>query len=377
MAKHPDVLIIGGGVIGLTTAYYLALDGASVQLLDRTIPGTEASWAGAGIIPPGNPDGAVSPYNRLRAASSLLFRSLSEELQDRTGIDNGYRVCGGIEIFKSEDDEAINLWTAEGIEFIPIRPSRARPIAVGLNAPDQPMFWLPEMAQVRNPWHIRALIAACNDVGVSIIAGEPVMQFRTAGGRIQSAIAERSGEHSAGQFLVASGAWTDRMLALLGVRTGIHPVLGQMVLFNPQRELLRGIVCVEKKYLVTREDGRILAGSTEEPEAGFEKRTTDAGVAELTRFALDLVSELSEAHVEKSWAGLRPGSPDGLPYLGPVPGWSNAYVAAGHFRSGIQLSPASARVMADLMLGRPTTLPLDAFRLDRPPAPPLPSAFRS
>jgi glycine oxidase len=177
--------------------------------------------------------------------------------------------------------------------------------------------------------------------------------------------------------LIAAGAWADRLLGPLGLRTGVHPVRGQIVLFRSPTPLLSRVLCVEKRYLVPREDGRILAGSTEEPEAGFEKRTTEAGVAGLVSFATGVLPALASAPIEKSWAGLRPGSPDGMPFLGRVPGWDNAFVAAGHHRAGIQLSPATGRLMANLIQGRPTGLPIEAFRPDRPPAPPVPTAFRS
>src|SRR5687768_10704652 len=116
MRTHPDVLVIGGGVIGLTTAYYLARDGATVTVLDRSAPGSEASWAGAGIIPPGSPAGARTPYDRLRAESSRAFPALTHELRELTGIDNGFRVCGGIEVFERPTPEVTDLWRAEGIE---------------------------------------------------------------------------------------------------------------------------------------------------------------------------------------------------------------------------------------------------------------------
>jgi glycine oxidase len=128
--------------------------------------------------------------------------------------------------------------------------------------------------------------------------------------------------------------------------------------------LFRHIVTFGARYLVPRPDGCVLAGSTEE-NAGFDKRTTAAAVAGLLALAARLVPGLADAPVERCWAGLRPGSPDGMPFLGPVPGLDNLFVAAGHFRSGIQLAPATGVVMTDLLLERPPSLPIDAFRPDR------------
>ena len=203
------------------------------------------------------------------------------------------------------------------------------------------------------------------------------MRVRTDGSRVIAAVSESGSEWTAGRYLVASGAWSDRLLAQLGLRTGVHPVRGQMVLFRPLAPLLQRVLGVEKRYLVPRADGRVLVGSTEEPEAGYEKRTTEAGIAGLTRFATGVVPALAGVPVEKTWAGLRPGSPDGLPFLGRVPGWDNAFVAAGHHRAGIQLSPATGRIMADVILGRLPTFPIEAFCPDRPPGPPATTAFRS
>src|SRR5207253_2207305 len=125
------------------------------------------------------------------------------------------------------------------------------------------------------------------------------------------------------------------------IQTGIQPVRGQIVLLNPGQVLFRRVLILGARYLVPRQDGRVLAGSTEE-EAGFEKQTTAEGVTGLIQLAVELVPALAHADVERCWAGLRPGSPDGLPFIGPVPGVSNLLMAAGHFRAGIQLSPGTA-----------------------------------
>jgi glycine oxidase len=377
MRTDPDVLIVGGGVIGLTTAYFLARDGVSVGLLDRSVPGTEASWAGAGIVPPGNPQGAVSAYDRLRAASSAAFPALSAELRERTDIDNGYRRCGGIEVFESGAEATTRLWQSEGINFQPLDDAAIRELEPSVRIASGLAYFLPGMAQVRNPWHLRALIAACESARVRIEPNVSVVRWRTSGGRIHAAVTESGSEYPAGKFLVASGAWSERLLAPLGFRPGVHPVRGQMVLYHSPSPLVRRVIGFGKRYVVPREDSRVLVGSTEEPEARFEKQTTEEGVTGLVRFAKDVVPALATTEIEKTWAGLRPGSPDGFPFLGRLPGWDNAFVAAGHHRAGIQLSPATARIMADLLTGRSPSLPIEDFRIDRVPAQPVPQPFRS
>jgi glycine oxidase len=179
---------------------------------------------------------------------------------------------------------------------------------------------------------------------------------------------------SAGGYLLAAGPWSEGLLAALGHRPHIHPVRGQIALLRgqgPSRVLMCG-----KRYLVPRGDGLTLVGSTEEPEAGFDKHTTAGAIAALHVLAGTVVPPLAGATLEASWAGLRPGSPDGLPFIGPVPGWDNVFVAAGHFRAGVQLSIGTAQAVAELLTGKPTCVPLGAFALDRLPVPAR-SAFRS
>jgi glycine oxidase len=174
-------------------------------------------------------------------------------------------------------------------------------------------------------------------------------------------------------YLVTTGAWTGELLE----KCPVSPVRGQIVLFNPGRQLFARVLMHGKRYLVPREDGRVLVGSTEEPEAGFDKSNTPGGVQRLIDFAYSIVPELRNAPVERTWAGLRPGTPDGLPYIGRVPGWDNVFVAAGHFRAGVQLSVGTAELVRDLILGRQPPVPVDAFRLDRVPDATARPAFRS
>jgi glycine oxidase len=375
MTEHPDVLILGGGVIGLSAAYFLAREGVRVAVLDKGDFGQEASWAGAGILPPGNPLQARTPLDQLRAHSAALFPTLSAELRERTGIDNGYLRCGGLELGEEEDETAAQEWRREGIAFQTLTESALLRLEPNLAARRGLTYHLPDMAQLRNPRHVKALLAACHALGVRLRPGCPVHGFQRQGEKI-TAVKTAEGLLPASRYLLATGAWSDTLLEPLGWQPGIHPVRGQIVLLNSGAPRFRHVLLQGARYLVPRPDGRVLVGSTEET-VGFDKRTTAAAITGLLTLAHTLVPPLGEAHVERCWAGLRPGSPDGLPFLGAVPGCDNLFVAAGHFRAGIQLSPATALVLKELLLGQKLTVPLEAFRLDRQPGTRHRSAFRS
>jgi glycine oxidase len=362
MSLHCDVLIIGGGVIGLTTAYFLAKDGVQVTVVDRGEIGQESSWAGAGIVPPGNLDRAKAGFDKLRALSASMFPSLSQQLREETGIDNGYLPCGGIELESGVDELMVRSWQEEGIPFIRFTRDEVFAVELAFEAPEAG-YWLPDMAQVRNPWHVRALLAACRSRGVDFRPNFLVQRFETCSEAVVAIESER-GRLTANRFLLAAGAWTGNLLQPFGWQSGIHPVRGQIVLFNVGAPLFRNILLQGKCYLVPRADGRILAGSTEE-NVGFIKENTPEAVERLTRMARTFVPALKRVPVERTWAGLRPGTPDELPYLGPVPGTRNLYLAAGHFRSGISTSPATGLVMSELLRDRPTSIPLADFALDR------------
>jgi glycine oxidase len=177
--------------------------------------------------------------------------------------------------------------------------------------------------------------------------------------------------------LLAAGAWTDGVLKRLGSDgAGVHPVRGQIVLVRLVPPSSHRILIVGKRYIVPRGDGHYLIGSTEEPEAGFTKGNTAGAVAELLDFASGLLPALHQAELVKCWSGLRPGSRDGWPIIGPLPGWENVWVAAGHFRAGVQLSPGTARLIAEVWSGQTPCVPLDAVGWHRP-FPSGPRAFRS
>jgi glycine oxidase len=384
MAEHPDVLIIGGGVIGLTAAYFLAREQVQLEVVDQGDFGKEASWAGAGIIPPGDPSHARDPFDQLRAHSSVLFPRLSAELREQTGIDNGYRRSGGLVFYDDPasgsransrsqtgvweregclEQDPHREWRSEGVRSEEVQGAVLRRLEPALEPELTAAYFLPELAQVRNPRHLQALLSYCQGRGVRLRAGCPVLAFERQGNRITAAHTS-AGSLPAERFLLTAGAWTSGLLEPLGWRPGIRPVRGQIALLHTGAPLFHRILLRGKRYLVPRPDGRVLIGSTEE-DAGFDKRTTAEAIQGLLAFAISMVPSLASAHPERSWAGLRPGSPDGLPYIGPVPGIDNLFIAAGHFRAGIQLSPATGLVLKELFLGQPLTVPLDAFRLDR------------
>jgi glycine oxidase len=368
-----DCLIVGGGVIGLSLAYELARRGMTVRVVDRQLPGREASWAAAGILPPAPTRPDATPFERLTALSMRLHADWATRLWEETSIDYGYRRCGGFYLANTasgvdELEQQAAAWRRDGIAVESLSPPAVAELepAFGDAAESgllRAALLLPDEVQIRNPRFLQALTAACTARGVEITAGAEVEEFDCDGGRIV-AVRTRHGQMAADRFCITTGCWSGLVLARLGVPIAVKPIRGQIVLLSMPEMILRRIAYVGPHYFVPREDGRILVGSTLE-DVGFNRQTTSSVIHELLDFALTWVPALREANFERCWAGLRPASGDGLPFLGRVPGLDNAFVAAGHYRSGLILAPATAVVMAQLMQGESPAVDLHAFRVER------------
>jgi glycine oxidase len=359
------VIVVGGGAVGLSVAWELAERKLRVVLLERGAIGREASWAGAGILTPGDPDRAEGPHARLMALSLALHRRWAERLRGLTGIDNGFRACGGAVVGDSAAEERLLAavephWRNEGVEFRRLSREQVRRLEPALNPDLRVVYHLPGTGQLRNPRHLKALTAACAAAGVEVRADCPV-EGLTTDGRAVTGVRTAAGPVPADAVVVAAGPWSQQLLAPLGVAVRTRPVRGQIVLLSTARPLLAGVVERGPCYLVPRDDGRLLVGSTEE-DAGFEKANTPEAIAELTALAAHLVPATADATFEQAWSGLRPGNADGRPYIGAVGSHPGLYVAAGHFRNGIQMSTGTAVMIADLITGR--TPPVDPTEFD-------------
>ncbi len=373
LMQNCDVLIVGGGILGLSVAYELSQYGKSVHVLDQGPMAREASWAGAGIIPPANRRSATHPYDQLRGLSYELHSEWAERLRVETGIDTGFRRCGGLYLARSSGEAAslqalamehreldVAFEELQSDELQSLEPALEQVVKTGeLKA----VYLMPGECQIRNPRHLQALILACQQRGVKISPNREVTEFEIVGNRLSQVHCD--GEvFAAEQFCLTAGAWTYALLSRLGVSTGIMPVRGQIVLFRCQDRPFQRIINEGPRYLVARDDGHVLVGSTEE-EVGFDKSTTEEAISALRQFAQSWVPCLTADKIAQSWAGLRPGSFDGMPYIGEVPGLSNTFAAAGHFRSGLYLSPGTAVTLGQRIRGVGCEIDLTPFQVGR------------
>jgi glycine oxidase len=355
-----DFLIVGGGIIGLLTARELSEAGADVALIDKSETGGESSWAGGGIISPLYPWRYPSQVTRLAGWSQRAYPALCETLHERSGIDPEY-TGNGLLILDDSDREAAIAWArANDQRLQQVDAADIRRLEPQLGHIPAHGLWLPDVGQVRNPRLVKALRQSLSQ-SVRIHEGCEVLELLAKDGRVIGARTPE-GRLEAKHVIVCAGAWTARLLEQLGERPQIEPVRGQMILFYAKPGEVQRIVLQQERYAIPRRDGRVLFGSTLE-RGGFDKSTSAEVREQLRERAMELFPDLRRAAVEKHWAGLRPGSPSGIPYIGAYPGIEGLYFNAGHFRNGVVLGPASARLMADLALGRDPILPPEPYGL--------------
>lgn len=350
-----DYAVIGGGVMGLLIGRELAAAGASVTILEQGACFREASWAGGGIVSPLYPWRYSSAVSALAFQAQLVYPELVTSLLVETGIDSEFENTGLLMLDANDECEALDWAARTGRNLQSVSSEFIHAREPGLSKSFRRGLWMPEIANVRNPRLGQALIRSLADnPRVRIFEHTRVVSLQTAGSRIVRADLLREGRREtlqAGQFVVTAGAWSGRLLSEVGVDLSVVPVKGQMILFQPTRKLVSTMVLTAGRYLIPRRDNHLLAGSTLE-HTEFDKTTTAEALQSLQQSAIALVPELAEIPVKQQWAGLRPGAPQGIPFIGRVGQWDNLYVNAGHYRNGLVLAPASAKLLGDLMLGR-------------------------
>jgi len=343
------IIIVGGGVIGMLTALEIVHAGHKVTLFERGQTGRESSWAGGGIVSPLFPWRYMDSVSKLASWSQAVYPALSAELSEQTGIDPEYTECGLILVAPDEAQQALN-WADQHHRVLRLIGRDEFQHLEPQAADAQEAVWMPNVGQVRNPRMLQALRKRLDQTGVEVRTGDSVDGLVTANGQCRG-IRTDSGSFAADAVIICAGAWSRALLADLPSPPAVHPVRGQMLLFRAVPGTISRMVLEENRYVIPRRDGRTLFGSTIE-EAGFEKQTTEVARAELHAIATTRFPILKQFPIEAHWAGLRPSSPAGVPYIGRHPDIEGLFINAGHFRNGIVLGPASARLAADLVLGR-------------------------
>jgi glycine oxidase len=356
----PDVVIVGGGIIGCATAYYLAKDGAKVTVLERGEIGNEASGAAAGMLAALSSEGGERgpAFDKLLDESTKLYQTLIPELK-QTGIDFHHRRTGVLHVAMTDDEAALTRqryefrrkltddlrWLDGPTEILGEEPE-ANPKAVAAMVSSREEYVDPRRIT-------EALAVAAKSLGVTILTNSPVTRLRRDGTSKLRGVTTTGANHDGDTVLLAGGPWTMELAKRLGATVPVRPVRGQMLSLDGPKAPLRHMVWGGHAYLVPREDGQTYVGATVE-EVGYRKRTTESGISSLRNGAMDLIPALRSAKQRRAWSGLRPASPDGMPIMGRVLGWDNAWVSTGHFRNGILLAPISGLLMAkSILAGKP------------------------
>ena len=334
------------------------------MLVERGEIGREASWAGGGILSPLYPWRYPEAVTHLVQWSQTQYPALTEQLHESTGIDPQW-IRSGLLILDKEEPEVARYWAEHtqtllhsitDIDLYEIEPALSRAYKDAL--------WLPDVAQVRNPRLVKALQQYLVQRGLTIINQTEVINVLTKGQKVRG-LSTNKGDIAGDSVVIACGAWSAALTAQLGLSLDVHPVRGQMIMIKTEPGRVQRIVLNDGRYIIPRRDGSVLVGSTLE-HVDFDKSTTTTAREALKQVAGQLIPALQDYEITLHWAGLRPGSSDNIPTIDTHPAIEGLYVNAGHYRNGVVMAPASARLMADLLLGQDSAFNTSLFKAKRP-----------
>ncbi|HET6670026.1 MAG TPA: glycine oxidase ThiO [Pyrinomonadaceae bacterium] len=370
LEERADVVVIGGGVIGLSVARALAQKRVgTVLILERGQLGREASFAAAGMLAPQAEANSDDAFFRLCCRSRDLYPTFAAHLLEETGIDveldrTGTLYCALNEHDHAEIDKRFAWQHRVGLSVEQLTPGEARQLEPNLAHNLLGALKFPLDSQVENRRLLSALIAANEKLGVKYRANTTVESLRVERG-VVAGVTTSAGFLSTRNVVCASGAWTSLIkIENAEPQIRIEPVRGQMLCFDAKPALARHVIYSPRGYLVPRRDGRLLAGSTTE-QAGFAKVVTTQGRESIRSHAVEIVPGIATLPLVDSWAGLRPRAPDNLPVLGKSSETDGLFFAAGHYRNGILLAPLTGELLAGLIADNVVAEELHTFAPDR------------
>ena len=367
-----DAVIVGGGLIGSSIAFELSSEKLRVALLDRQEPGREASWAAAGMLAPGPDSSDATALVPLGIESLRLYPEFIVAIERASGKSVDFTRNGTFEVFRGPEAEiARNKMVAEfhhlGLAAGAMSADEARKHESSLGANTGAVAWLPEEATVDPRLLVEAVLAAAKLSGAEIRANCAVDALLYEGKACTGVVAAGQ-KISAKQIVIAAGSFCGTISdpareahqqPQLQHYAPVHPVRGQMLALRSETVRLKKVLRSQHGYLVPRRDGRIIAGSTLE-NSDFVKQVTPQGVRQILDAALELAPALADAKIVEEWSGLRPGTPDLLPIIGPTD-ITGLWLATGHYRNGILLAPATAKIMRDWIVTGKSNFKAESF----------------
>ena len=365
-----DVVIIGGGVIGLAIARGLALRGVrEVCLIERATLGTEASFAAAGMLLPQVEADAEDDFFKLACRSRDLYPSFAAALREETGVDVELDTTGTIYLALNEHDqeeiEKRYRWqTNAGLAVELLSAASARELEPCVSESAFGALRFPNDIQVENRRLLSALANSVNNLGVTVLTETNVESLLIERSRA-TGVQTCRGPIRWKSIVLAAGPWSTVLLRSSGLPDpAVQPVRGQMICLESKPQLTRHVLYSPRGYIVPRHDGRLLAGSTSE-NAGFAKRVTAGGISSILRNTLEISPAIAILPVVDTWAGLRPRPADGLPVLGACGEIYGVIYANGHYRNGILLAPLTAELITEFIVAGVTSPLLAPFSPDR------------
>jgi len=365
------VVVIGGGIIGCLTALYLHRLGASPVVLERGNIGRESSWAGAGILCPIHPWLYPDSFTHLIDDSLARYPALDAWLLEKTGISMQWLTSGLLIPFFEDDRihhrEHALAWSKRfnwQVEELDAEQTRAHEATLSRQVTGS-LLW-PEVGQARNPRLMAAVKKALELCGVPMREQAEVVGLNeNAQGEIQAVRLADGETVAADTVLLAAGSWSGELAREIGLELPVEPVKGQIVLLKNTPGLVQHIIKHDDAYMVPRADGHILVGASME-RVGFAPGNTADVVDHLLKSTWRMMPGLKGSEIVQEWMGFRPGSPDGMPYLGPVEHRPGLWVATGHYRNGVALAPGTAEMMSRWIMGEAPELDVSEFSVNRP-----------